>query len=89
MDEIKIEKLDRAEVNKRGIGSWDVWEKEPSEFDWFYTQEEHCFIIEGNARIQTEKGSVEIREGDYVVFPRGLICRWEVVDRLKKHYSFK
>ena len=86
---IKVELLNEEEIEKRGIKSWGIWEKEPSEFDWSYTQAEHCYIITGSAEIKTEEGSVEIKEGDYVIFPVGLKCRWNVKDRIKKYYDFR
>ena len=69
--------------------SCPVWEKEPSEFNWEYTSEEHCYIIEGKARISTPDGEIEIAEGDYVVFPVGLKCRWNVEEGIKKYYDFR
>ncbi len=89
MDRIKVESLNDEEIEKRGIRSWGIWEKEPSEFDWSYTQTEHCYIINGSAEIETEAGSLEIKEGDYVIFPLGLKCRWNVKDRIKKYYDFR
>jgi uncharacterized cupin superfamily protein len=89
VDNVKIEKLDELEIEKRGIKNWGVWEKEPSEFDWAYTREVHCLILCGSALIETEGGTIEIKEGDYVVFPTGLKCRWIVKDGLKKYYDFK
>ena len=68
--------------------SWSVWECEPSKFDWKYEQEEHCFIIEGRVTVVGELNTVEIQSVDYVIFPKGLKCVWEVHEKIKKHYSF-
>ena len=89
MDRIKVEQLSQKEMNKRGMDSWGVWEKEPSEFDWEYTSEEHCYIIEGKARISTPNGEVGIEKGDYVVFPVGLKCRWTVEQPIRKYFEFR
>jgi len=89
MSEIKIKKLSDREVEEMGIKNWGIWEKEVSEFDWAYTDEEHCYIIDGEAEIVTDDGKVEIKKGDYVIFPRGLKCRWKVKAPFKKYYSFK
>jgi len=86
---INVEQLDKKEIEKRGIQSWGIWEKEPSEFDWSYIKEEHCYIIEGRADIETENGIMEIKQGDYIVFPMGLNCRWKVTERVKKYYDFR
>jgi uncharacterized cupin superfamily protein len=88
MGEIKIEHLSEAELEKRNIKKWDIWEKEPSDFNWSYTKEEHCYIIEGEAQIQTEDNQVKIKKGDYVVLPVGLTCTWRVKEKLKKFYNF-
>jgi len=89
MDRIKIEKIDDAEIARRNVRSWGIWEKEPSEFEWAYTDEEHCYIIEGKAEIDTGDEKVIIEKGDYVVFPVGLTCRWKVTQGIRKYYDFK
>lgn len=89
MNEIRIERITGRDVKERGIDRWDIWEKDPSEFEWAYTNEEHCFIIEGKATITTEDGSVGIKKGDYVVFPVGLRCRWKVTEGIRKYYDLK
>lgn len=86
MEGIKKEKLDMGEVAKRGIDTWGIWEKGESEFDWSYTTDEHCFILEGSAEITANGETVTIEKGDYVVFPAGLSCRWKVTHPLKKRY---
>ncbi len=88
MDTIKVVKMTEEEAERRGIGGWGIWEKEPSEFEWAYTDEEHCYIVEGGAEIRTEDGTLEIGKGDYVVFPRGLKCTWVVKNGLVKRYRF-
>ena len=68
---------------------WPIWTCEPSKFDWEYSDEEHCFIIEGSVKVIGEKNTVEITPGDYVIFPKGLKCVWEVNQPIKKYYIFK
>ena len=69
--------------------SWSIWECEPSKFDWTYSEEEHCFIIKGKVTVTGPENTVEIESGDYVIFPKGLNCVWEVHETIKKHYTFK
>ena len=69
--------------------NWEIWECAPSQFDWTYNQEEHCFIIEGLVTVIGGVNTVNIMAGDYVIFPKGLKCIWEVHETIKKHYSFK
>ena len=56
---------------------WPTWECNPSEFNWEYSQEEHCFIIEGEVTIIGSDNEVTISKGDYVIFPKGLKCFWK------------
>ncbi len=89
VERIQVERLEESDVHSRGIHEWGVWEKEPSEFDWYYNKEEHCYIIEGSAHIEAPYGQLEIQKGDYVVFPVGLKCRWKISERIKKYYEFR
>ena len=68
--------------------SWPIWEKEKSSFPWEYDQKETCLIIKGKAVIKTPEGNVEFGAGDYVTFPQGLNCTWEIKDKIRKHYQF-
>lgn len=87
---IEIEKPDPAELEKKGVFSWPVWEKEVSRFDWRYDSHEECYLVEGHVVVETEDGdTVEFGKGDYVKFPRGLSCVWDVRQPVKKHYIFK
>ena len=68
---------------------WPIWSCEPSQFNWEYEKEEHCFIISGLATVQNSHDTVIIESGDYVIFPKGLKCVWKVSKSIKKHYIFK
>ncbi len=74
--------------NLEDYKSWSIWECEPSKFDWEYDQEEHCYVLEGEVRVIGPENTVDINPGDYVIFPKGLQCVWEVKKSIKKHYSF-
>ncbi len=75
--------------NLSDFKSWPIWECQPSKFDWTYSDEEHCFVIEGSVTVIGPENTVEINSGDYVIFPKGLSCVWEVHKSIKKHYTFK
>lgn len=68
--------------------SWSIWEKEESEFPWEYFEQETCLILEGNAVVKTTEKRIEFGAGDYVVFPEGFKCTWEIKKKIKKHYKF-
>jgi uncharacterized cupin superfamily protein len=78
------EKLDRLNVH-----SWPIWEKEVSEFPWYYDEKETCYILDGSVVVTPENGdAVEINKGDFVVFPQGMSCSWKITKDIKKHYKF-
>lgn len=91
MSEIKIKhNPGQEELKTRGVFNWPVWEKEPSRFDWYYDSQENCYLLEGKVRVEPEKGEpVEFGAGDFVVFPAGLKCVWDISQKVKKHYSFE
>ena len=89
MNEIKIEKPDQAQLEKMGIFSWPIWEKEASTFSWHYGEKETCYILEGKVTVEPKDGkAVEINPGDLVVFPAGMGCVWKISQKIKKHYNF-
>ena len=68
--------------------SWPIWNCEPSNFDWIYTEKETCLLIEGKVTVTDGKESVSFGPGDLVVFPEGLECNWNVQEAVKKYYNF-
>ena len=30
----------------------------------------------------------EVKAGDYVIFPDGMTCTWDVTEAVEKHYNF-
>lgn len=87
---IRIEKPLEEELEQRSVSSWPIWEKEVSRFEWFYDVAEECYLLEGKVVVETEKGeSVEFGKGDFVTFPKGLSCTWDIKAPVRKHYNFK
>lgn len=90
MADIKVEKLDKAVIEKRGISKWPIWTKEVSRFDWHYDSIEECYILEGSVTIEAKDGkTVKFGKGDFVTFPKGLSCTWDIKSPVRKHYNFK
>ena len=85
---IAIHKPSTNEIEEKGVLSWPVWTCDVSEFDWEYGEEESCLLIEGRVEVKTDFETVHFSKGDYVVFPKGLKCRWKVTRPVQKHYSF-
>lgn len=89
MAEVVITRPDEKELASLNIKEWNPWECEPSTFDWEYDSEEWCYLHEGKVKIKTPEGEIEIKKGDLVKFPKGLKCVWNVVEKVKKVYTFK
>jgi uncharacterized cupin superfamily protein len=85
--EIIVRKPTEEEVAE--MKSNPVWTCEVSEFDWYYDSEETCLLIEGEVTVRYGSKSVSFAAGDYVVFPKGLSCVWQVKKAVKKYYEFK
>ncbi len=88
MDGIKVEKLSENHLKESGVFLWPVWTKEPSRFDWTYEGDEQCYILEGEFTVETDKGTVSVKPGDFVTFRKGLKCIWDIKKAVKKHYNF-
>ena len=87
---IEIRKPNLEDMEKRGVLSWPIWEKEISRFDWHYDETEECYLLEGEVFVETEDGEkVKFGRGDFVTFPQGLSCAWDIKKPVKKHYNFK
>ncbi|MHA1309470.1 MAG: cupin domain-containing protein [Candidatus Helarchaeota archaeon] len=88
MAKIEVKKPTKEEIEE--AKNWGIWEKEPSEFDWYYDTPESCYILEGEVTVKTEDGDeVTIKAGDLVHFPQGLKCVWNVKKKIRKHFTFK
>ena len=85
---ISIHKHSEKEIDNKEIRSWSIWTCGVSEFDWEYSEQESCLLLEGEVEVNSEFESVRFSAGDYVVFPKGLKCRWKVTKPVRKHYSF-
>jgi len=85
---IQITQPSDQEINDMNIYSWSIWSCEVSEFDWEYDAEESCLLLEGAVEVKTDFETVNFSVGDFVVFPKGLKCRWKVILPVRKHYSF-
>ena len=87
---IEIKKPNEEDLEREGVSSWPIWEKEISRFDWSYSDTEECYILQGNVTVETKDGKkVEFGKGDFVTFPKGFSCTWDIKQPVRKHYNFK
>ena len=88
--EIKVQRLSQDQLNKMGVFDWPIWNKEVSRFDWSYDCIEECYFLEGEVTVETKDGkAVSFGKGDFVIFPKGLSCTWDIKKPVRKHYNFK
>ena len=85
---IEITKLTEDDIIKQNIRSWPIWTCGVSEFDWEYSEKESCLLLEGDVEVISDFETINFSAGDYVIFPRGLKCRWNVIKPVRKHYRF-
>jgi uncharacterized protein len=86
---IQIENPSEDYLKERGVQNWPVWAKEVSRFDWHYDVTEECYLLEGKVAVETDEGIVEFGAGDFVTFPAGLSCVWDIKTPVRKHYNFR
>ena len=86
---IEVTQYSQEELEEEGVFNWPIWEHDEDKFEWYYDQTELCYMIEGEVTITTEFESVTIKSGDFVTFPKGLECVWDIQSAVKKHYSFE
>ena len=68
--------------------TWPIWTCEPTSFEWGYADTETSMILEGEALVEARGKEYSIGAGDWVIFPKGLACRWNVIKAVKKHHYF-
>ena len=85
---ILIDNISEEKIVEMGIREWPIWKCDVSEFDWEYSQQESCLLLEGDVEVKTDFETVNFSGGDFVVFPRGLKCCWKVTRPVRKYYSF-
>lgn len=86
---IQSRKPSREELETMGVFTWPTWEKGKSVFPWVYTTDETCFIEEGRVKVTLKDGrNLFFEKGDFVVFPMGLECDWEILEPVTKRYSY-
>ncbi len=85
---VEVRKLAKGEFESLGIGRWSTWGCGVSSFPWTYDEPETCYILEGEVEVTCKGGAVTFGPGDFVAFPAGLSCTWNVKKAVKKHYRF-
>ena len=65
-----------------------VWSSDTGKWTLNYTEDEFCFIMDGEAIITDADGSSEkLTKGDAFVVPAGFTGTWETVGTVQKFYA--
>lgn len=76
-------------LERLGVMHWPIWTKEVSTFPWTYDSAETCYFITGKVTVTPSDGEpVTVGTGDLVTFPAGMSCSWQVIEPVRKHYTF-
>ena len=87
--DITVTTPSKVEVSKMDFSRWGTWECGVSTFPWSYDATETCYILAGHVVVETKNGKTEFKQGDLVVFPKGLTCKWNVLEPVRKYYKFE
>ena len=89
MGRVKVEKPGKERLKQLGIDKWGKWECDVKKFDWEYDEKEQFYVLEGRVKVRTDDGEeAEFGKGDFVTFPQGVKCTWDVKEKIKKLYRF-
>lgn len=88
MLKVCVNTLSSEQKKDLGIDVWPIWEKGISCFDYEYEEEEQCYFLEGRVEIRSSNQTVELGPNDFVTFPKGLKCTWDIKEAVRKHYFF-
>lgn len=79
-----------AKLEIIGVYEWPIWTKEKSTFDWTYDRTEICYFVRGKVIVTPEgEEPQEFGRGDFVTFPKGMKCTWEILKDVEKHYRYE
>ena len=86
---VVVKNPSQEQLQKLGVSGWDIWEKEVSRFPINFSSTECAYVLEGEILVTPKGGEpVRIVAGDLVAFHGGLDSQWEVIQPLRKHYSY-
>jgi uncharacterized cupin superfamily protein len=77
-------------LEKKGCLSWGTWGCGVSKFPWTYDSTESCYLLKGKVTVTPTDGrkAVTFGAGDFVTFPAGMSCTWDVTEAVQKHFMF-
>lgn len=73
------------------VFNWGTWGCGVSKFPWTYDQNESCYLLAGKVTVTPDDKSLKpatFGKGDFVTFPAGMSCTWDVSETVEKHFMF-
>mmetsp|Transcript_22720 Transcript_22720/g.42236 ORF Transcript_22720/g.42236 Transcript_22720/m.42236 type:complete len:157 (+) Transcript_22720:132-602(+) len=77
-------------LEQKGVFGWGTWGCGVSKFPWTYDSNESCYLLKGKVTVTPSDGrkTVTFGAGDFVTFPAGMSCTWDVSEAVEKHFMF-
>lgn len=85
-----VSQPDKDFLDKKGVYSWGTWGCGVSKFPWTYDSSESCYLLKGQVTVTPTDGRAPATfgAGDFVTFPAGMSCTWDVSEAVQKHFQF-
>ena len=85
-----VSQVDGEFLAAKGVSSWPTWGCDIGSFPWSYGESESCYVLAGKVTVTPTDGreAVTFVKGDFVTFPAGMSCKWDVQEAVSKHYMF-
>ena len=89
-----VEKANPSKIRSLKVDKWNTWSSSDSPSyavhnlkNKVYTTNELCYIDRGKFKITPKAGeSVEVKAGDFILFPKDFACTWDVEEPVFKHW---
>lgn len=78
-------------LSTRSVFYWGTWGCGVSKFPWTYDQNESCYLLAGKVTVIPDDSRLKpatFGKGDFVTFPAGMSCTWDVSEAVQKHFTF-
>mmetsp|Transcript_3787 Transcript_3787/g.4640 ORF Transcript_3787/g.4640 Transcript_3787/m.4640 type:complete len:130 (-) Transcript_3787:762-1151(-) len=85
-----VSQPDKEFLEKKGVFGWGTWGCGVSKFPWSYDSSESCYLLSGQVTVTPSDGrkAATFGKGDFVTFPAGMSCEWDVKEAVQKHFMF-
>jgi len=85
-----ISQPDKDYLESKGVFAWGTWGCDVSKFPWTYDSSESCYLLAGQVTVTPTDGRnpATFGKGDFVTFPAGMSCTWDVSEAVQKHFMF-